>query len=115
LKFYLDPEKITQIRSVSDPDPHWIRIQQPQGSGSGIRIPNADPESGSSGSVLIFLVPTRSGFNSQTSKCSYTVKKSFSENNIWFSSKVPILLLSSCCELSEELQIRQTVCLRHLT
>jgi len=31
-----------------------IRIHQTQGSGSGIRIPNADPVSGSSSSILIF-------------------------------------------------------------
>jgi len=42
--------------SVSDPDPHWIRNQQTQGSGSGIRIPNADPGSGSS--ILIFTFST---------------------------------------------------------
>jgi len=64
LRRYLVPVYIRSIyvnkvctfsTSVSDPDPHWIRIQQPQGSGSGIRIPNADPGSGSRGSVLIFF------------------------------------------------------------
>jgi len=33
---------------------------------------------------------TRSGFNLQTPKCSYTsLQKSFSKDNIWFSSMVP--------------------------
>jgi len=41
------------ISSVSDPDPHWICIQQPQGYRSGIRFPNADP--GSSSLILIFF------------------------------------------------------------
>jgi len=40
----LSTHKNTLIFSVSDPDPHWIRSQQPQGSGSGIRISNADPD-----------------------------------------------------------------------
>jgi len=92
----IDQKKAKHIKyspgsSVSDPDPdlHWIRIQQPQGSGSGIRIPNADPGSGSSSSILIFLVSTRSGFDSQTPLCSYTsLQISFSEDNIGFSSQV---------------------------
>jgi len=81
------------IAVLRDPNPHWILIQQPLGSGSWIRIPNVDPGSGSSGSVLNFfqflqeVALTHKYLNALI----LNFKKKFAEDNIWFSSKVLVL------------------------
>jgi len=79
-----------------------FRIRIRIGSVFGIRIPNADPGSGSRGSVWIFFsVRTRSGFNLQmTNALILPFKKVFKKYNLGLAAR------NCCCVILEKTAVK---------